>query len=144
MVTVADDITINASPETVFAFLDEPTNHQTITPAITEVSSIEPLDNGGKELDFTYRLVAVPVSGHLTQTVHEPPNRLEFEMEGGLSGELGFEIEAIDEGSRVTYSATYAIPGHVISRVVEPFVRRYNESELQSTLANLKREVEPA
>ena len=62
-------------------------------------------------------------------------------MTGGLSGELGFEIEAVDGGSRVIYSATYAIPGHVISRVVEPFVRRYNRSELAATLANLESEL---
>ncbi|TQQ81324.1 SRPBCC family protein [Halonotius terrestris] len=142
MVTVADDIEIDASPEAVFEYLDEPTNHRRITPAISEVSNVEPLDNGGKELDFTYRLVAVPVSGHLVQTVHDPPNQHRFEMSGGLSGELGFEIEAVDGGSRVTYSAEYAIPGHVISRVIEPFVRRYNESELESTLANLKAELE--
>jgi len=142
MVTVADDIETDATPETVFAYLDEPANHRTITPAIREVSNVEPLDNGGKELDFTYRLVAVPVSGHLVQTVHDPPHQHRFEMTGGLSGELGFEIEAVDGGSRVTYSAEYSIPGHVISRVVEPFVRRYNESELASTLANLKVELD--
>jgi Polyketide cyclase / dehydrase and lipid transport. len=141
MVSVADDITIDAAPETVFEFLDEPANHRAITPAISEISNVEPLDNGGKELDFTYRLVAVPVSGHLVQTVHDPPQQHRFEMEGGLSGKLGFEIAAVDGGSRVTYSATYAIPGHVISRVVEPFVRRYNRSELESTLANLESEL---
>ena len=141
MVSVADDITIDATPETVFEFLDEPANHRTITPAISEISNVEPIDNGGKELDFTYRLVAVPVSGHLVQTVHDPPRQHRFEMTGGLSGELGFEIEAVDGGSRVTYSATYSIPGHVISRVVEPFVRRYNRSELEATLANLESEL---
>ncbi|ESS08791.1 MAG: hypothetical protein A07HN63_01388 [uncultured archaeon A07HN63] len=141
MVSVADDITIDAAPETVFEFLDEPANHRTITPAISEISNVEPLDDGGKELDFTYRLVAVPVSGHLVQTVHDPPRQHRFEMEGGLSGELGFEIAAVDGGSRVTYSATYSIPGYVISRVVEPFVRRYNRSELESTLANLESEL---
>jgi len=141
MVSVADDSVIDATPERVFEFLDEPANHRTITPAISEISNVEPLDNGGKELDFTYRLVAVPVSGHLVQTVHDRPHQHRFAMEGGLSGELGFEIEAVDGGSRVTYSATYSIPGHIISRVVEPFVRRYNRSELEATLANLESEL---
>jgi carbon monoxide dehydrogenase subunit G len=141
MVSVADDSVIDATPERVFEFLDEPANHRTITPAISEISNVEPLDNGGKELDFTYRLVAVPVSGHLVQTVHDRPHQHRFAMEGGLSGEFGFEIETVDGGSRVTYSATYSIPGHIISRVVEPFVRRYNRSELEATLANLESEL---
>lgn len=144
MVAVSDGITIDASPETVFEYLDEPANHRTITPAITGITNVEPLDNGGKELDFTYRMVAIELDGHLVQTVHEPPTCHRFEMDGGLSGELTFDIEAIDDGSWVTYTAEYTIPGQVIAKVVEPFVRRYNEGELQSTLANLKATIEGA
>lgn len=144
MVAVSDGIAIDASPETVFEYLDEPANHQTITPAITGISGVEPLDSGGKELDFTYRMVAVEVDGHLVQTVHEPPTCHRFEMDGGLSGELTFDIEATDDGSWVTYTAEYTIPGQVIAKVIEPFVRRYNQGELQSTLANLKDKIEAA
>jgi len=144
MVAVSDGIAIDASPETVFEYLDEPANHRTITPAITGIADVEPLDNGGKELDFTYRMVAVEVDGHLVQTVHEPPTCHRFEMDGALSGELTFDIEATDDGSWVTYTAEYTIPGQVIAKVIEPFVRRYNQSELQSTLANLKATIEGA
>jgi len=63
-------------------------------------------------------------------------------MDGGLEGELTFDIEADGDGSWVTYTAEYTIPGQVIAKVVEPFVRRYNEGELQSTLANLKAKIE--
>ncbi|RJX44191.1 SRPBCC family protein [Halonotius aquaticus] len=144
MVAVSDGIAIDAPPETVFEYLDEPANHRTITPAITGISDIEPLDNGGKELDFTYRMVAVEVEGHLVQTVHEPPTCHRFAMDGGLSGELTFDIETTDDGSWVTYTAEYTIPGQVIAKVIEPFVRRYNKGELESTLANLKAKIEAA
>ncbi|MFC7043585.1 SRPBCC family protein [Halonotius sp. GCM10025705] len=144
MVAVSDGIAIDAPPETVFEYLDEPANHRTITPAITGISDIEPLDNGGKELDFTYRMVAVEIEGHLVQTVHEPPTCHRFRMDGGLSGELTFDIEATDDGSWVTYTAEYTIPGQVIAKVIEPFVRRYNKGELESTLANLKAKIEAA
>jgi len=142
MVTVSDGIAIDAPPETVFAYLDEPANHRTITPAITSIADVEPLDNGGKELDFTYRMVAIEIDGHLVQTEHEPPSRHRFEMDGGLEGELRFDIEADGDGSWVTYTAEYTIPGQVIAKVVEPFVRRYNKGELESTLANLKAKIE--
>lgn len=142
MVAVSDGIAIDASPETVFEYLDEPANHRTITPAITDITNVEPIDNGGKELDFTYRMVAVEVEGHLVQTVHEPPTCHRFAMDGALSGELTFDIEATDDGSWVTYTAEYTIPGQVIARVIEPFVRRYNQGELRSTLANLKAKIE--
>ena len=144
MVAVSDGIAINAPPAAVFEYLDEPANHRTITPAITGISNIEPLDNGGKELAFTYRMVAVEVDGHLVQTAHEPPTCHRFEMDGALSGELIFDIEAAGDGSWVTYTAEYTIPGQVIATVIEPFVRRYNKGELQSTLANLKAKIEAA
>jgi len=144
MVSVRDGIAIDAPPETVFEYLDEPANHRTVTSAITGISNIEPLDNGGKELDFTYRMVAVGIEGHLVQTVHEPPTCHRFEMDGGLSGELTFDIEAAGDGSWVTYTAEYTIPGQVVATVIEPFVRRYNKAELQSTLANLKAKIESA
>jgi Polyketide cyclase / dehydrase and lipid transport. len=142
MVTVSDSIAIDAPPETVFEYLDEPANHRAITPAITGISNVEPLDNGGKELDFSYRLVAITVDGHLVQTEHEPPRCHRFEMDGGLKGELTFDITADSDGSQVSYTADYTVPGQVIAKVVEPFVRRYNRGELRSTLANLKAEIE--
>ncbi len=142
MVRVADTIEIDATAEAVFQFLDEPKNHATITPAIGRIENIEPLDNGGKKLDYTYRMAGVPIDGHLSQTAHEPPTRHVFALESGIDGELGFDIEATESGCLVTYHATYTIPGRLLSRVVEPAVRRYNERQLKATLENLKKEIE--
>ena len=144
MVHAAESIEIDAEPEAVFAFLDEPANHATITPALGRIANVEPLENGGKELDYTYEMVGVPIAGHLTQTVHEPPTRHVFVRDSGLSGELGFRIEPSGRGSRVQYHATYEIPGRLLARVVEPVVRRYNERQLRATLANLTSALEDA
>ena len=144
MVHVAESIEIDAEPAAVFAFLDEPTNHASITPALDRIANVEPLENGGKELDYTYEMVGVPIAGHLTQTVHDPPTRHVFVMDSGLSGELGFRIEPKGTGSSVTYHATYEIPGRLLSQVVEPVVRRYNERQLRTTLTNLKGALEDA
>lgn len=144
MVRVAETIEVGAAPTSVFAFLDDPANHATITPALDRVGNIEPLENGGKELDYTYRMVGVSLAGHLTQTIHEPPRRHAFAMDGGIDGELAFEIEPTADGSVVTYSATYAIPGRLLSRVLEPAVRRYNERQLRATLSNLEAQLEGA
>ena len=142
MVRVADTIEIDVTAEAVFRFLDDPESHATITPAIDRIENVEPLDNGGKQLDYTYRMVGIPIDGHLTQTVHEPPSRHVFALESGIDGELGFDIESTESGCLVTYHAEYAIPGRLLSRVVEPAVRRYNERQLKATLENLKKEIE--
>ena len=138
MVHVSDSIVVSASPDTVFETLDDPETHATISPSISDIRNVEPTDNDGKELAYTYRLAGVPIDGRLVQTVHNPPHQHVFAMEGGLTGAITLDIEPVDEGTRVTYSAEYAVPGRVIARVIEPMVRWYNERELESTLENLE------
>ena len=138
MVHVSDSIEVSVPAETVFETLDDPETHATITPSISEIRNVEPRENGGKELEYTYRLAGVPIDGRLVQTVHEPPTTHVFALEGGLTGAITLDIEPTDEGTRVTYSAEYAVPGRVIARVIEPMVRWYNERELASTLENLE------
>lgn len=55
-----------------------------------------------------------------------------------LDGEIEVRFEPDDGGTRVTYSATCEIPRLVLERVTEPFVRRYNEREVRTLLANLQ------
>lgn len=138
MVHVSDSITVSTPAETVFETLDDPQTHATISPSVSDIRNVEPKDNGGKALAYTYRLAGVPIDGRLVQTVHDPPTQHVFAMEGGLRGAITLDIEPTDDGTKITYSAEYAVPGRVISRVIEPMVRWYNERELQSTLANLE------
>jgi hypothetical protein len=67
-----------------------------------------------------------------------------FEMRGQLEGEIELEFAAVDGGTELTYTGRYDLPGRVLSAVAEPFVRRYNERELATTLANVQTHVETA
>lgn len=137
MVYVSDSIIVSASPKTVFEILDDPETHAEITPSISDIRNVTSRSNGGKELEYTYRLAGVPIDGRLVQTIHDPPTQHVFALEGGITGAITLDIESVEEGTQVTYSAEYAIPGRVISRVIEPVVRWYNERELESTMENL-------
>ncbi|MFC7134498.1 MULTISPECIES: SRPBCC family protein [Salinibaculum] len=142
MVSVSDSIRLEVDPATVFAYLDDPQGHVEVTPSLAGVENIQPLDGGGKRLDFTYSIAGVPLSGELLQTVYEPDERMAFEMSGQLNGTITVEMEPTDDGTRVTYTGEYEIPGKVLARVAEPFVRRYNEREVRTLLANLKTRLE--
>ncbi len=142
MVTVSQTVAIDASPDAAFEYLDDPHTHAEVTPSLSDVRDVEPLENGGKRLAFTYGMVGVGLDGELHQTHHEPPERHTFEMSGALEGEIDIEIEPTDDGCQMTYTATYDLPGKVLESVAEPFVRRYNERELQTTLENVKTGVE--
>ncbi|MFP4218424.1 MAG: SRPBCC family protein [Salinarchaeum sp.] len=142
MISVSESIVIDADRERVFEYLDDPTNHREITPSLVRVENITPLENGGKELEHTYKLGGVELAGTLHQTVHDPPSRMTFDMEGRLEGEIDITLEAHDSGTVVTYSAGYDLPGSVLERLADPFVRRYNERELNTTLENLRTRLE--
>ncbi|MEF8937355.1 MAG: SRPBCC family protein, partial [Halovenus sp.] len=58
--------------------------------------------------------------------------------------EIDIRLEPVDGGTEVRYSAEYDLPGRVLSEVAKPFVRRYNERELKTTLENLKTRLESA
>lgn len=134
----SETIHVDAPPDRVFAFLDDPANHAAVTPSLDDVRDVEPLENGGKRLAYTFRLVGIPVDGELVQTVHDPPRRHAFELRGPLSGELSLTIEPDGEGSLVTYAARYEVPGGPLAAVARPLVRRYNRRELRRTLRNLR------
>jgi carbon monoxide dehydrogenase subunit G len=142
MISVSDTITVDRPREAVYEYLDDPHNHAEITPSLTNVREVERLDNGGKQLGFTYSIGGIGLDGELEEVEHVPPETLRFEMRGRLAGELQFTLAEADNGTRVTYAADYEVPGRVIERLAEPFVRRYNERELQTTLENLRTRLE--
>ena len=112
MIEVSESITVEAPVERVFAFMDEPRNHLTVTPSLADVRDVERLDNGGKRLDHTFRMAGISIDGEL------------------------------EEVERVENTGRYDLPGQVLERVARPFVRRYNERELSTTLANVKTHLE--
>jgi uncharacterized membrane protein len=142
MIEVSESTTVDAPVEAVFAFMDDPRNHVTVTPSLAEARNVEPLDNGGKRLDYTFRMAGVALEGELVETTHEPDERIVFEMRGQLTGEIDLAFEALEGRTRLTYTGRYEVPGRVLSAVAAPFVRRYNERELRTTLANVKTHVE--
>ena len=144
MVRVSETITVNRPLETVFDYLDRPENHAEVTPSLERSETVEQLDNGGKRARYVYQMAGITRDGYLTETVHEEGERMVFEMSGDITGEIDISFAATNGGTEVTYTAEYDLPGRVISRVAEPFARRYNRRELRTTLDNLKTRLETA
>ncbi|KAB7515833.1 SRPBCC family protein [Halosegnis rubeus] len=145
MLSVSETVAIDAPLSDVFAYMDDPHNQAEITPSLSDVRSVEDRGDDGKRLDYTYTMAGVSLDGTLETTTYEPESRVVFDMvEGPLSGELTWEFETTDDGTRVTYSASYELPSSVLEAVVRPFAERYNERELETALQNLKTRLESA
>ncbi len=142
MVSIDETLQIDAPVEDVFAYMDDPQNHVEVTPSLAEVRNVEPTENGGKQLEHTFRMAGIGLDGELVETTHEENELMVFEMSGQLEGELRLEFDRVDDGTELTYNASYDLPESVLGRVAEPFVRRYNERELRTTLENIKTRLE--
>lgn len=142
MLEVTESVRIDTPTEQAFAFMDDPENHVTVTPSLAEVRNVEPLENGGKRLEHTFRMAGVSLDGELEEVERVENERMVFEMRGQLEGEIELAFAPADGGTEFTYTGRYDLPGRVLGAVAEPFVRRYNERELATTLANVKTHLE--
>jgi uncharacterized membrane protein len=142
MIEVVETTRIDAPVSEVFAYMDRPENQPEITPSLSHSETLETLPNGGKRVAYTYTMAGVDLDGELRATEYDPESRVVWEMSGDLSGEIEWTFEAEDGATEVTYVGRYDVPIPVLDAVVEPFVKRYNERELRTTLENLKTRIE--
>jgi uncharacterized membrane protein len=142
MIEIEETISIDAPVADVFAYMDRPENQLEITPSLTRAETVERLENGGKRVAYTYTMAGVDLDGHIEAVRYEPERRIQWEMTGDLGGEIDWRFEGDGDGTGITYAAGYEVPGGVLESVVAPFVERYNERELRTTLENLRTRVE--
>jgi carbon monoxide dehydrogenase subunit G len=139
---VESDVHVEVDPETAFEYMDVPEHQAEISPSLSAVETVEELPDGGKRATYTYRMAGVALDGEVEAVVYDPPERIVFEMTGGIEGTIEWTFEPEDGGVRVGYAADYDLPIPVLDSLAEPFVRAYNERELETTLANLKTRLE--
>lgn len=144
MAEVSETVRIDAPLGDVFAYMDQPENQPEITPSLVHSETVAELPNGGKRVEYTYEMAGIELDGVIEAVEYEPESRIRWEMTGDLKGEITWTFEVDGDGTVVTYASEYDIPVPVLSAVVEPFVRRYNERDLRTTLENLKTRLEHA
>ncbi len=129
---------IDRPPEAVFEYMDVPENQARISPRLSGVETVGTLDNGGKRATYTYRLFGLSFRGEVRGVVHDPPERIAFELSGDIDGEIEWEFEPADGGTRLTYTATYdlGLP-RPVQWLLAPLTDRFNRRELEATLRNL-------
>ncbi len=135
-------IVIPRPRQAVFEFMDVPENQARISPRLATVETVGTLDNGGKLATYTYRLAGRSFDGAVRGIQHDPPGAITFEMVGDIEGEIRWQFEPVDGGTRVTYTATYdlGLPP-VVGPLLSPVLDWFNQRELEQTLENFRRSV---
>lgn len=138
MFAVTTEIEIDAPPEEVYRFLDDPRNHVKITPSLVSIDDVQWLENGGKRATYEYKLAGIQLTGEVRDRRREPPNRLVQKLSGAIEGTISYTFESDDGTTVVTYEAEYELPTTVIDTVLAPVATAYNKREAEATLENLK------
>ena len=129
---------IDRPPKAVFEYMDVPENQARISPRLSGVETVGTLDNGGKRATYSYRLFGLSFRGEVRGIVHDPPERIVFELAGDIDGRIEWAFEPVDGGTRLTYTATYdlGLP-RPVRWLLAPVTDRFNRRELEATLRNL-------
>lgn len=135
-------IHIDAPPERVFAFMNEPANQAAITPSLVESREIGRMPNGGARAAYVYKMAGSSFRGEVAASAFEPNRLIAFALDGDIAGEIRWRFEPEGAGTRFTYSADYEIPGSLLARLAAPIAERYNQRELDAAAANLKDRME--
>jgi uncharacterized membrane protein len=139
MERIQKSVMIHAPVAQVFEFLADPRNLPDVWPSLIEVSN---LDEAGQSFDWTYKMAGMHFHGH-SRTIDLEQNRLRVVRgERGISSTFTWRFGERDDGTEVSLDVEYELPVPLLSRLAAPFLRRLNEREAETTLANLKERLE--
>ncbi len=141
MAEVEDDIYVEAPPEAVFEFMDDPENQVAVTPSLSSVESVDELPKG-RRVEYVYSMAGASMNGTVETVEYDPPNLMLWTLDGSIEGQIRQAFEPEDGGTRATYGAEYTVPVPALRGLAEPVVERYNRREVTTTLENLKDAVE--
>jgi uncharacterized protein YndB with AHSA1/START domain len=143
MAIVQRNVQIKASPQATMALLSVASRWPEWYPGMTEIEVAAPFpETGGK---VTFKVRSAGLSMPVTETVLDyQPDKLQLlEMEGMLSGRARWELTPEGDGTRLTTTFDYALPGGALGKLADALiVKRLNGKSLEEGLNNFKGLVE--
>lgn len=143
MAIVQRSIDINASPEETMSLLSDAGRWPDWYPGMTDMEITAPWpEEGGK---VAFKVTAAGLSMSITETVldYQPGKQHHLQMGGMLSGLARWELAPEGDGTRLTTTWDYALPGGVLGRLADALiVKRMNARGLQEGQRNFKALVE--
>jgi uncharacterized protein YndB with AHSA1/START domain len=143
MAIVQREVHIDASPQETMALLSDASRWPEWYPGMTELSVAGPFpEEGGK---VAFKVKSAGMSLPITETVldYQPAKLQLLEMEGMLSGRARWELTPEGDGTGLTTTFDYTLPGGMFGRIGDALiVKRLNGKSLEEGLSNFKALVE--
>ena len=143
MAIVQRNVQIEASPQETMVLLSDASRWPDWYPGMTGIDIAAPFPEADGRV--TFKVKSAGVSMAITETVLEyQPGKLQLlGMEGMLSGRARWELTPEGDGTRLTTTFDYALPGGVFGKVADALiVKRMNAKSLGEALHNFKALVE--
>ena len=138
MVTVEREIRIDAPPEKVFAYLEDPRHLPEFWPSMVEVKDITELPKGGHRFVWLYKMAGMPFEGETETIEFKAYEHFVHKITGEFPVVFDWTFRPDNGATIVTVKAEYEIPQTVLGKFKEPFIRKLNEREADIFAANLK------
>jgi uncharacterized protein YndB with AHSA1/START domain len=143
MAIVQRTVQIKASPQETMARLSDASRWPDWYPGMTEINIAAPFPEEGGQVAFKAKSAGMSIP--ITETVLDyQPDKLQLlQMEGMLSGRARWELTPEGDGTRLSTTFDYALPGGVFGKLADALiVKRMNGKTLEEALNNFKRLVE--
>jgi len=143
MAIVQRIVQVNASPEATMVLLSDASRWPDWYPGMTKIDITAPFPEAGGKVAF--KVKSAGMSMPITETVLDyQPGKLQLlQMDGMLSGRARWELTPEGDGTRLTTTFDYTLPGGVLGKIADALiVRRLNAKGLQEALRNFKALVE--
>ena len=143
MAIVQRNVHVNASPEATMALLTDASRWPDWYPGMTDIDITAPFPEAGGEVAF--KVKSAGMSMPITETVldYQPAKLQLLQMDGMLSGRARWELTSEGQGTRLTTTFDYTLPGGVFGKIADALlVSRLNAKSLQEGLHNFKALVE--
>jgi len=143
MAIIRRDVKIDAAPQAVMEVLDDAGRWPDWYPGMTSIDVSGWSPGVGGMVAFTVKSAGLTMSIKETIVGYEPGKLQHLEMEGVLQGLARWDLTPEGEGTRLTTTFDYSLPGGPIGRIADALlVKRLNAKSLQQALQNLKALVE--
>ena len=119
---------VDATPEQVFSFMLD----STATPSgMTMEPVYESPDVVGTSYEWTFKMMGMPRKGVTVVTDYVPEKRITFRNFGAMEGTQTETVEPDNGGSKVTHEMDSRIAVPLISRFLDPMLRKGWEKNLE-------------
>jgi uncharacterized membrane protein len=140
--TIERSIVIKAPVKQVWEYVDEPTHLLEIWPSMVEVKDVEPLPKGGHRYHWLYKMAGMRFEGDSETVVFEPERHFLQRNTGDIPSTFDWTFTPENGSTKIEMKTEYEIPAKLLAKLTAPFLRKLNEREAETFLANLKDRVE--